>query len=68
MLSLSRQLAWAARVHTSESSQRPQRLRVERLLAGAPDPYVTPFTVAGVLLMTVALLRREIVPTSMYAK
>jgi hypothetical protein len=49
-------------------TQQPQRLRVERLLAGAPDPYVASFTVAGVLLMTVALLRRNIVPTSMYAK
>jgi hypothetical protein len=68
MLSLSRQLAWATRAHTSESPQRPQRLHIERLLAGAPGPYVTPFTVAGVLLITVALSRREIVPTSMYAK
>jgi hypothetical protein len=68
MLSLSRQLAWAARVHPSESPQRPQRLRVEQLLAGAPDPYVTLFTGAGVLLITMALLLREIVPTSICTK
>src|SRR5581483_5694054 len=68
MLSLSRQLAWAAQAHTSASPQRPPRLHIEQLLAGAPDPYRTPFTRAGVQLITVALRYVRLWPTGMYAK